>query len=367
MAGDLIIERQNDFSIQETNAIDGLYVLVSENTDTSHYTIPTISYVKDKFSEMFFTTEDDHDFMHGDIIFINKKRKKVSGVLNQNAKQNTLLVTERCDNLCSFCSQPPNARDDTHFFLYAAESIINFRQDMIVGITGGEPTFDKDKFINFLRILNENNSETPLHILTNGRAFKDLDFVKNITELNHSREVVWGVPVHGHNQQLHDDCVGAENAFIDTLEGLVNLSYYGQFIELRTVVTQKNYQYLENISELISTSMPFISTHAIMNLEPKGWAKRNFEELFVSPEEQMSNIEKSISLNNLHGISSALYNYPLCQVDQKLRPYYHKSISDWKNYYPKFCSGCKDKSDCGGFFTSSVGVYLEDNLTKGKQ
>jgi len=53
-----------------------------------------------------------------------------------------------------------------------------------------------------------------------------------------------------------------------------------------------------------------------------------------------------------------LFNYPLCQTPFDLRDHYYKSISDWKNYYPAFCNKCKVKNDCGGFFASSVGDYL---------
>jgi len=365
MANDVLVERQNDFQLIETNAFDGLYVYIDREISEGEFNIPSITDIKESISEQHFKIGENHDFMHGDIIYLNNRRRKISGVLNQNARQNTLLVTEKCDNLCSFCSQPPNEKDDIHLYLVAAEAINNYRDDTVVGITGGEPTLDKEKFLKFLTLINSNNKQTPLHILTNGRSFSDKEFTKEVLKLSSKREIVWGIPVHGHNQKLHDDCVGAEGAFFETLEGLMNLSYAREFIELRTVVTQKNYKFLPHISELITSSLPFVATHAIMNLEPRGWARRNFEDLTIPPQEQMKYIDKAVSLNTIHGISSSLYNYPLCSVPSGLRRFYHKSISDWKNYYPDFCNTCVEKKDCGGFFSSSIGVYLDYSSISG--
>jgi hypothetical protein len=33
---------------------------------------------------------------------------------------------------------------------------------------------------------------------------------------------------------------------------------------------------------------------------------------------------------------------------------YRKSISDWKNEYIEECGSCARRSECGGFFSSSV-------------
>ncbi|HDT6495332.1 TPA: His-Xaa-Ser system radical SAM maturase HxsC, partial [Klebsiella pneumoniae] len=36
-----------------------------------------------------------------------------------------------------------------------------------------------------------------------------------------------------------------------------------------------------------------------------------------------------------------------------------QSISDWKNYYPKECDECTQKSSCTGYFSSSTGRFLQ--------
>ena len=356
------LERTNDLRFESTNAPDGLYVVSksSEYEPHAEFLLPSIYPEKTTIKDAFEINckEFNETFTKGDIVSVSNNRKKILGVLSNNAKQNTLLVTERCDNLCSFCSQPPNNNPDTRLYINAAYSIINFNTESVIGITGGEPLLDKEKFLTFLDILNKADNTTPLHILTNGRSFSDLDFCNEVVKKASNRDILWGIPLHGHNHELHDKCVSMPGAFVETMQGLMNLSYAGQKIELRTVVTKDNYKNLKNISELANSSFPYIFTHAIMNLEPKGWAKRNFNELYISVVKQMPYISDCVKNNNLKSLKSMLFNYPLCQTPFDLRDHYYKSISDWKNYYPAFCNKCKVKNDCGGFFASSVGDYL---------
>ena len=100
-----------------------------------------------------------------------------------------------------------------------------------------------------------------------------------------------------------------------------------------------------------------------MNLEPTGWAKRNYKDLYIAVEDQMPYISKCSMNNSLKGLKSMLFNYPLCQVPYNLREYYRKSISDWKNYYPAFCNNCNEKSFyLNGIFCKSYTVpHLEDS------
>ena len=362
----MLLERINELKIIETNAPDGLYrVGCNESNYTiTNFSLPSISATIDNADYYVLCPEFSSSFSDGDVIFINSKRKKIIGLLCNSAKNNTVLVTERCDNLCDFCSQPPNENADTHLFINAAQAIINFNTKGVVGITGGEPTIDKNKFLKFIDMLNMGNNRTPLHILTNGRAFSDVNFCQEVISKLKDRDVVWGIPLHGHNQALHDECVSSKGAFKDTVNGLINLSYSGAYVELRTVVTRKNYRFLKNITELVNSSFAFIPVHAIMNLEPKGWAKRNFDNLYISTVEQMPYIEDCITYSGIINQKVVLFNYPLCTVSKNLRGSYRKSISDWKNYYPDFCDNCDEKELCGGFFASSKGKYLDSTIAR---
>ncbi len=60
-------------------------------------------------------------------------------VLSRNANHNTVLVTERCNNLCSFCSQPPREGNDDWLLGQAMLALADFSFDGVIGVSGGEP------------------------------------------------------------------------------------------------------------------------------------------------------------------------------------------------------------------------------------
>ena len=72
----------------------------------------------------------------GDIVRLDRRAARV--VLSEHSRHNTLLVTEECDNLCLFCSQPP--RPSGSYFREAQRALANFRGEGTVGLSGGEPT-----------------------------------------------------------------------------------------------------------------------------------------------------------------------------------------------------------------------------------
>src|SRR5687767_13820201 len=48
----------------------------------------------------------------GDIVWMDGVHGLIKSVLSARANANTLLVTEKCNNRCTFCSQPPNQKPD---------------------------------------------------------------------------------------------------------------------------------------------------------------------------------------------------------------------------------------------------------------
>lgn len=298
-------------------------------------------------------------FSEGDVVYVDAKRGILRGILSARANANTLLVTEQCENRCTFCSQPPNFLPDTHLYHKALLSLLNFNTEQTVGISGGEPTTNRHGFTTLLRQLDFFQNRTPLHILSHGRNFADQTYCEEIASLTNNRRVLWGIPLYGHTSKLHDILVGADGAFIQTLQGLLNLSAWPQPIELRIVVTAQNYKYVEHIVRFASNSFSNIAAFSIMNLEPIGWARNNWDHLFVSAHCQKESLGRAISAAGSHGIPVSLFNYPLCLLDESIRAYAAKSISDWKNYYPEQCEDCKLKPDCCGFFTSAKGRFIE--------
>lgn len=293
-------------------------------------------------------------------MWLDAKARLIRTVLSSKSNSNTLLLTERCDNRCLFCSQPPNDLNDTQLYLNATISLLNFNTSSVVGLSGGEPTNNDEAFITMLSTLNSFNNTTPLHILSNGRRFREKKFSKAICDLVGSRAVTWGIPLYGHRSSIHDCLVQAENAFNETIRGLSNLVEGGQEIELRIVPVKQNVNYVSKIVQFVLESFPYIKTISIMNMEPKGWARKNYADLFVSVDNQNSSLLESVELCDRYDVSVQLFNYPLCLLDTELRNRAVKSISDWKNYYLEECDNCSMQSNCGGFFTSANGKFIEE-------
>ena len=298
-------------------------------------------------------------FTQGDIVWADSRRKVLQSIISSKSTANTLLVTEQCDNRCQFCSQPPKELPDDYLYERAALALLNFDGAEFVGVSGGEPTLNRQSFLAFMRLLKSFDCKTPLHILTNGRRFSDTQFIEELSPFVQSKDILWGIPLYGYSGNLHDDLVQADGAFVETYNGLLNLAAIGQSVELRIVPVQRNISELPRIVELVANSFPFVTMISIMNLEPKGWARKNYSSLNVPIKQQVLYLEKSISIASIHGITVNLFNYPLCLIPNSIWDCACQSISDWKNYYPEPCQYCDVIDKCGGFFTSANGKFIE--------
>lgn len=291
----------------------------------------------------------------GDIGVVSEKGT-LRVILSRTANQNTVLVTERCNNRCTFCSQPPKESDDSWLLIQGAMAIADFGVADTVGITGGEPLIYGEAFLHFLEFVFQNSPQTDLHILSNGRAFSDLAFARKVAKLNTSR-MTFGIPLYGAIPEIHDELVGSRGAFDETVTGLINAGNLGIPIELRFIPTRKNLNEMVPVTELAARCFSNISQISIMNLEPAGWAKKNWTDLYTDPSLYLDILRKAVTFASGTDAKIFLFNYPLCHLSDDLRPYAVQSISDWKNYYPEECNGCKLRDNCTGFFSSSQGKF----------
>src|SRR3954470_13787196 len=77
----------------------------------------------------------------GDIVHSTPDGTDLHVLWRVASDQNSILLTERCDNYCLMCSQPPRDRDD-HWLLDQANELLTMlpRNTRAVCFTGGEPT-----------------------------------------------------------------------------------------------------------------------------------------------------------------------------------------------------------------------------------
>ena len=294
--------------------------------------------------------------LDGDVVVVDGIRGTVERLLRAGSKNNTLLITERCDQLCVMCSQPPKKTHVDRFAEYAEACKMAPFGDTI-GLSGGEPTLYKEELFNFLREVSADRPDLCFHILTNGQHFTQDD--RSNLLMARRANVTWGVPIYSHTASEHDRIVGKEGAFKSLCSGLEQLLLTASHVELRTVVLQENLQSLPLLARLISSHMTFCVQWSIMQLENIGFAAKRFQQLFVNHYSSFDPIAEALDVAELAGVSAVLFNFPRCGVPVEYRRYAVSSISDWKRKYSPACVSCNEIDQCGGFFEWQPSEMME--------
>jgi len=260
---------------------------------------------------------------------------------------NTLLVTERCDQLCLMCSQPPKK---THVdrFAYLEEACLLAEPGSLIGITGGEPTLYKEQVFGLLERVLSVRPDLEFHVLTNGQHFASEDVPRLRGPLY--RRVSWGIPLYAPEPALHEEIVGKSGAFARLEESFVHLLAARARIELRTVLLSSNLPILGDLSRFVATRLRFIEAWSIMQLEHTGYARNRWKDLFVDHRTQFDTIADALNHTAVHGVRAQLFNFPRCTVPDEYRELAVASISDWKRKYAQACDGCRERTKCCGFF-----------------
>ena len=309
---------------------------------------------RDITSPYVYAVPDLSHLQGGDIISIDRKGN-INTLYRVNSNFNTLLLTERCNNNCLMCSQPPKTRNDI-------ESIFRIHKELIplipkdcceLGITGGEPTLSGKLFFELLRLIKFELPETEIHILTNGRAFAWKENAERLAELKHNR-IMLGIPLYSDYYADHDYIVQAKNAFDQTVLGMHNLANNNQRIELRVVLNKLTIPRLLKLSKFIYKNLPFVEHIAFMGLENVGMTLRNWKEVWIDPADYLKELEEAVIFLDVFGFNISIYNLQLCLLPTSLWKFATKSISDWKNSYLPECERCLVKEHCGGFFSSNL-------------
>lgn len=283
----------------------------------------------------------------GDVVFVEPEFNRVSRWIRQASSHNTLLVTERCDQLCIMCSQPPK-KTHTDTFEHMEKACLLAPQNIMIGFSGGEPLLYKEQLFSLIEKVGQLRPDLKFHVLTNAQHFKreDIDRLRGDV----FKRVLWGVPLYSEQPFIHDQIVKKIGAFEILMSTLPVMAQSGLQIELRTVLLQQNYSGLSNLSQFVSRKLPFISIWAIMQLERIGFAKNRWAQQFVDHSGDLIPLRGAVSIAKSRNLNVSLYNIPYCTVTPDLRRYLSQSISDWKQSFPDDCNDCGAKHLCTGFF-----------------
>lgn len=298
---------------------------------------------------------DDYSYIgDGDIVRLSADRQSIRVLFRASSPNNSILITEQCNHYCLMCSQPPKVADDS-WLLDEAENLIPLipKNAPELVFTGGEPTTNRDRFLKIISLAKSYLPRTAIHILSNGRSFKDPAFAEKYAQIEVPDAMI-GIPVYSDDPTLHDYIVQAKGAFDETIQGILNLKRLGQKVEIRVVIHKLSVQRLPELCEFVARNLLFADHVALMGLEMMGFTRANLDELWIDPAEYKDTLSKSVGILAQYGMKVSVYNHQLCLVNPDIQPYYRKSISDWKNEYAPECQSCAKQRECGGFFASGV-------------
>ena len=128
-------------------------------------------------------------------------------------------------------------------------------------------------------------------------------------------------------------------------------------------VTLRGERMYEFLDKLVNVSLPRVRDfRGVSNnsFDGRGNYTLGVKEQLIFPEIDFDKVNKYLYESCLtiieEGIIVNLYNFPLCNIDERLYSIAHKSISDYKVRFKEECENCKVKKNCGGFFNSTINV-----------
>jgi His-Xaa-Ser system radical SAM maturase HxsC len=288
----------------------------------------------------------------GDVIGFDHASRKFRTLFRRNSSHNSFLVTERCNNYCLMCSQPPKDVDDRWILGEIKESLpLIDPETRALTFTGGETLSDWKDFIAVLKECRDRLPATAIQVLTNGRAFADSEIVDAWKDIGHPN-LMAAIPVYASVDHIHDHVVQAEGAFDETILGILKLKDRGQRVEIRIVLHALTAPIIEDTGRWIARNLPFVDHVALMGLENTGFAIANDAELWMDPVDYGDGLARAIDHLSAAGVNVSIYNLPKCVLPKSVWPHALQSISDWKNGFVEECEGCDEKNTCSGFFTT---------------
>jgi His-Xaa-Ser system radical SAM maturase HxsC len=295
----------------------------------------------------------------GDIIRFDPANNSFRVLYRRASASNSFLLTERCNNYCLMCSQPPKPNDDSWLLDEIIRSIpLIDVETKEIGFTGGEPTLVGERLFEILSLCRSYLPRTSVHVLSNGRKFSEAGFAEKYASIGHPDMMV-GIPLYSDLSSIHDYVVQADGAYDETLKGILNLKRLGQRVEIRIVLHKQTYERLPNLAEFIARNLVFVDQVVLMGMEQMGFAKTNIKDLWVDPYDYQDELFRACNILTRFRIRTSIYNQQLCVLDRRLWHLSRKSISDWKNEYLPSCVSCAQLGNCGGFFSSTLARHSE--------
>ncbi|WHO38881.1 hypothetical protein PMI04_020475 [Sphingobium sp. AP49] len=101
--------------------------------------------------------------LENDIVLVDPRAGRAERLIRAGSNHNTLLVTERCDQLCVMCSQPPKKTHEDRFAAFT-DACLLAPDSSVIGISGGEPTLFKAELLELLETVLGQRPDLAFHI-----------------------------------------------------------------------------------------------------------------------------------------------------------------------------------------------------------
>lgn len=273
----------------------------------------------------------------------------------------TVFMTGSCNSNCVMC---PMSRDSRKRGNHCSDdawaealAVLHKRRYRHISITGGEPFLMAERLLSLMCTLWDTQVDTPVLLLTNGRALCLPQIQAQLKELLdvHDR---FGIPIHGSNAALHDAITQSPGSFAQTIAGLHFLADSPADIEIRIVCSALNQDDLSSICWMLCHSGLRITCVNFIAMEMTGSAAYHRDQIWMPYDKIYPLIEPGIFQLLSHEIDVNLYDFPLCALPEHAWPLARRSISPWKIRYDEKCSQCAVRDACGGMFYSTYLLHL---------
>lgn len=292
-----------------------------------------------------------------------------------------ITPTYTCNSRCPMCGVFNTKKDSR--WKYTLEQMkariesFKLTKDDYIIISGGEPTIYPG-LIEIIAYINQYTHNVT--IFSNGRALKDLDYVKKFEKLHIEKFLI---PLFSHHENIHNFLtMGKEKtrSFRDTIEGLDNLNKSKVPFRIKTVVFKQNYKHLPELAQFWIERYPNSIEYSIHGIHLQGEAPKAKDIIVVKHSEAMPYVEKAADIILENNLELELSAFPICLINPYYWPYYSvpnlvdtvlvspdaKAISATSNnnysQLPSKCRSCTANDKCVWAWQMYCQFYGEDEL-----
>lgn len=246
-----------------------------------------------------------------------------------------IFISDQCNNNCLHCPfrQKYSSQPDLNTIITSLKQ----KNEDNVAFYGGEPTLRNDLLEIILAA--KKNGYRRIKLLTNGRAFSDIQFLQQIVS---SGCYLFEIKLWGSNPSLHDHITQMTGSFRETIQGLENLAGlpHEKFVSVRIPICKENYADLENT---VVTVLNFGINRVILS----------FHDYKLAFTKVLPHIKNAINISIFNRIWILTEGLPFCIMhgqENHMAEIYHgwDTIYDRTFKHHAYCVDCIYREICPG-------------------